>query len=291
MIEPRYDRNVRFFGSDGQDKLQHTTVAIPGVGGLGTHVVQQLALLGVGALYLIDPEELDESNRNRYVGARWDDPVPGTPKVSIGERLAKSIRSDIAVETVAAPFNSEMGYAALKEADFILGCLDTEGCRLMLLEMCAVLQKPYIDLASDILPEEPLNYGGRVCFSFIGHGCLSCRDLIDRDDAGRELAGDVERANRTAIYGVDKELLTSAGPSVAPINGVVASLGVTEFMLHVTGVRTAKPHLNYNGRTGKVTVGTDPPMADCYYCQGLFAGKLQSEVKRYFRPTPASDPK
>ena len=73
----RFERNTRFFGEEGQRILRETLVAIVGVGGLGTHVVQQLALLGVGELSLVDHEELDRTNLNRYVGARHSDPIPG----------------------------------------------------------------------------------------------------------------------------------------------------------------------------------------------------------------------
>ena len=58
MHSERYDRNIRFFGKEGQDRLASVSVAVVGVGGLGTHVAQQLALLGVGRLVLIDKGEL-----------------------------------------------------------------------------------------------------------------------------------------------------------------------------------------------------------------------------------------
>ena len=79
-LPKRYDRNIRFFGEDGQRKLQQTRVALIGVGGLGSPMAQHLALLGVGSVTLVDDEELDETNRNRFIGARNDDPVPGSPK-------------------------------------------------------------------------------------------------------------------------------------------------------------------------------------------------------------------
>ena len=56
MNEERFDRNIRFFGKQGQARLRSASVAIVGVGGLGLHVAQQLAHLGVGALTLIDDE-------------------------------------------------------------------------------------------------------------------------------------------------------------------------------------------------------------------------------------------
>ena len=78
----RYNRNILFFGKAGQERLTSASVAVIGIGGLGSHVVQQLALLGIGKFILIDPEEIDKTNRNRYIGVRDDDPIPGTPKVA-----------------------------------------------------------------------------------------------------------------------------------------------------------------------------------------------------------------
>ena len=84
MTNNRYDRSIRFFAQEGQDRLAATTVAVVGIGGLGT-VVQQLAPLGVGQLFLIDHEELEDTNRNRYVA--------GTTIPSQEPRRAASLRS------------------------------------------------------------------------------------------------------------------------------------------------------------------------------------------------------
>lgn len=282
MNQEHFDRNIRFFGVAGQERLLGTTVAVVGVGGLGTHVVQQLSLSGVGGLSLIDHEELSESNRNRYIGVRHDDPVPGSPKVLLGKRLALSIRPSIRVETVFKSFVSEEGFAAIKEADYVFGCVDGDGARLVLLEACASFQKPYFDLATEIVPGSPPNYGGRVCLSFDGDGCLFCRGLLDLDEAAQHLAGDVEVANRQAVYGVDASLLATAGPSVAPLNGVVASVGVCEFMFAAAGVRKARPHLTYHGTLGRVSTSVASPAADCYYCGALLSGNAKASVERYF---------
>lgn len=107
MPNRRFDRNIGLFGEAGQARLRAANVTIVGIGGIGTHVVQQLALLGVGSLVLIDDQELDDSNRNRYVGAHHDDPVPGTSKVEIGHRIITSIDPDIAVRKVPANLFSD----------------------------------------------------------------------------------------------------------------------------------------------------------------------------------------
>jgi hypothetical protein len=59
------------------------------------------------------------------------------------------------------------------------------------------------------------------------------------------------------------------GPSVVSINGVVASLAVTEFMLGVTGIRPPKRLLTYYGNMGRVALKTEEPAPNCYYCKGI----------------------
>jgi molybdopterin/thiamine biosynthesis adenylyltransferase len=283
MTNDRFDRQVRFFGWEGQRRLGLARVAVVGVGGIGSHVIQQLALLGIGTLIPVDAQELDLSNRNRLVGARENDPIPGTPKVDITERTIKEIDRGIAVEKVQESLVSESAFAAVVTADYVFGCLDSEGGRLVLTELTAAYSKPYIDVSSDIQPGDPVEYGGQVCIAWDGHGCLVCLDVIDRKEAEAELAGPDERRRRDELYGVRRDLLDEAGPSVASINGVVASLAVTEFMLGVTGVRNPVRLLSYYGRTGKVVVSTDEPTVNCYYCKGLRGLCDRADVQRYIR--------
>jgi ThiF family protein len=283
MSGDRFDRQVRFFGRDGQAKLRAARVAVVGVGGLGTHVVQQLALLGVGELSLIDSEELAESNRNRYVGARHDDRIPGTPKVLIGERLTKEIDPTIQVVKIPESLVSDQAFAAVIAADYTFGCLDSEGARLVLNELCAAYARPYFDLASDIVPGEPLTYGGRVCVAWDGNGCLVCYGLLDVAEAQAQLAGPEDRRAREALYGVQASALDRAGPSVVSINGVVASLAVTEFVVAVTGLRRPQSVLTYRGHMGRVTVSADPPAPDCYYCHGIRGRGDAVDVQQYIR--------
>ena len=279
MTDLVYDRNIRFFGKDGQQKLAGAHVAIVGIGGLGTHVVQQLALLGVGHLTLIDDEELDVTNRNRYVGVRSDDPIPGSWKVDIGERLAKEINPGICAVPIRHSLVSPQAFEAVIKADYIFGCLDNEGARLVLNEICAAYSRAYFDLASDILPDG--KYGGRVCVAWEGQGCLVCCGELDMAQAQADLETPEDRANREAIYGVPREALNQAGPAVVSINGVVASFAVSEFMLGVTGIRPPKRLCRYRGDRGIVVTVTDDQAPDCYYCKGIYGKGAASGVQKY----------
>ena len=90
------------------------------------------------------------------------------------------------------------------------------------------------------------------------------------------------KADLHAIYGVPRDLLSQAGPSVVSINGVVASIAVTEFMLLVTGIRE-KPRrfITYYGNLACVTVKTEEPAPDCYYCTYLRGKGKAADVQRY----------
>ncbi len=282
-MNSRYDRSIRFFGMEGQRKLGNTKATIVGVGGVGGHVAQQLALLGLGSIGLIDAEELDDTNRNRYVTARASDKVPGTPKVDIGEHLIKEIDPSIEVIKVQDSLVSDAGFQAVLQSDYVFGCVDSEGARLVLTELCAAYRLHYFDIASDIEVADISRYGGRVCVALRGEGCLVCLGQLDMSEAQQELGGPEAQNLREAIYGVKKKYLGRAGPSVVSINGVVASLAVTEFVVCVTGIREPQRLIIYRGNMSRVVVSNDVPTRDCFYCKAVWGQGERADTQRYIR--------
>jgi molybdopterin/thiamine biosynthesis adenylyltransferase len=281
-MSERFNRNLLLFGEEGQKRIKSSCVAIVGIGGLGTHVVQQLSLLGVGCLAFIDNEELDITNLNRYVGVRYNDPIPGTLKVDIAKRMAKEIDPAIFTKCIPHSLMSDDAFRAIVDSDFVFGCLDNEGSRLILTELCAAYSKPYFDLSSEIIPGNPTIYGGRICIAWDGNGCLMCFQELDIAEAQADLESPDGRLNRQEIYGIPTTALSQAGPSVVSINGVIASIVVTEFMVGVTGIRPSKRFINYRGDLERVTYKEDPA-ADCYYCQGIKGKGDAANVQRYIK--------
>lgn len=282
--DSRLDRSVRFFGDVGQDRLSATTVGVVGIGGVGTHVVQQLALLRVGGVVLVDGENLDETNLNRYVGTRHDDRIHVTPKVDIGARIVQDIDPAIRVVKVNHSFLSTEALSALKATTHLFGCVDKEGLRLVLTEFAAAYSLPYVDIATEIVAGGRLRYGGRVSIAWDGDGCSVCMNVLDQRESQRDLGGDRRRRDEEAIYGVARSALHRSGPSVVCINGVVASLGVTEFMLAVTGVRPPERLLTYRGDLGSVVLrNRDEPPSGCYYCTTVRGQRDEADLMRYVR--------
>jgi hypothetical protein len=276
----RLDRNIRFFGREGQARIQRTSVTVIGAGGLGSHVVQQLAYLGVGAIAVVDHETLEETNKNRYVTAHNRD-AKGSSKVEIAARLIHTIDPTIRIAQISQPLRTVDAFAAVKAADFVFGCVDNDGTRLVLNELCAAYRIPYIDLATEIINGAEVLYGGRVCFSGDGKGCGVCLDLLNLTEAGTELANPEAQRDREQLYGVPENELETAGPSVVSINGVIASLGITEFCVHVSGLRAAYKLLTYRGDLGRVTRSTDESFKSCYYCAEVWGIQDQANVERF----------
>lgn len=283
MNTSRFESRIGFFGKNGQEKIQNAHVAVVGAGGLGSHVIQQLAFLGTGHLTIIDPDELEEKNLNRLIGVRYDDTIPGTKKVDIAKRLINSINPFIRVDTVPYNLMTEKAFSEIKKSKYVFGCVDNDGCRLVLNELCIAYEIPYIDLASDINPENCLVYGGRVFVNFDDNGCLYCYELISPSNAGIDLSSTEMQKDRETIYGVSREYLGETGPSVVSINGVVASLAVTEFIAMITGLRQPNRLLQYHGHMGIVNITTDKPYLDCYYCKSVRGCHDDADIDRYYK--------
>ena len=82
----RYDRQIRLFGVEGQEKLRNSKVLVAGVGGLGCASSLYLAAAGVGKLVLVDFGEVELSNLNRQILYRTSD--VGRPKVEAASELS-----------------------------------------------------------------------------------------------------------------------------------------------------------------------------------------------------------
>lgn len=266
MNSDRYERQVRLFGEDGQKKLQATRVAVAGVGGIGSHVVQQLVYLGVQEITLIDMDELAKSNRNRLIGS-FDRHKIGKSKIKILKSLAKNINSKITVSAIPESIDTHRSQKAISECDFVFSCFDNDGPRSFINELVHAFEVPCIDIASGIHVDS-MDYGGRLIY-IDSEGCLICLNELDQNEIRSYFESSEQREDTKKVYGVYKSLLKDSGPSVVSINGVVASLAVTEFMLSTTGIRNPRKYLFYDGKTGGVRFNSTKPQSGCYFCNSV----------------------
>jgi tRNA A37 threonylcarbamoyladenosine dehydratase len=105
-LERRFGGLRRLYGDAGYRKLRSLTVAVVGVGGVGSWAVEALARCGVAGLVLIDFDQIAESNINRQVHALGS--TVGMAKVMALEARVADIHPNcrvLSVEEFATPEN------------------------------------------------------------------------------------------------------------------------------------------------------------------------------------------
>ncbi len=292
MADGRFERQVPFLTTEGQVRLGATRVAVIGIGGLGSHVVQQLAYLGVTNLVLIDDDRIDASNLNRLVTA-----TPGdidTFKVETLRRFVITLHPGASVRVVREELRSVDAYAAIKGSDYLVGCVDDDGPRFLLAQFSAAYRKPYLDLSTEI-GRDRTSYGGKIVLSRPGQGCIWCRGLLDEREIREWLETPEERRTRNRTYGQEPASEGGSGPSVVSLNGVVASLGVMELMLEIAGIRSAHEFREYKGPHGVVVQLPKDHAADpehCRLCCEILGRGDDADLERFIREQPraARDP-
>ena len=166
----RYARNFRTIDAEGQIRLHRARVVVVGCGGLGGHIVEELARLGVGTIVVIDPDVFEPSNLNRQILASLDN--LGRPKVEAARARVAEINPAVIVVAHALRFeaaNAEWllagavgaeGANGAKGADCAADALDSIPDRLVLEKACgragiplvhAAIAGPYIQ-ATTVLP-------------------------------------------------------------------------------------------------------------------------------------------
>lgn len=90
--EARFGGIVRLYGKDGAERLRGSHVCVIGIGGVGSWAVEALARTGIGALTLVDLDEVCISNVNRQLHAVTEE--FGKPKVEVMAARVKAINPD-----------------------------------------------------------------------------------------------------------------------------------------------------------------------------------------------------
>jgi hypothetical protein len=287
MTESRYSRQILAFGEEGQRKLTACRVGIVGLGGLGSHVAQSLAYLGVGVIVLIDDDVVEATNLNRLVGGTPEDAERRRLKVDVASRLIQQVNPDANIYARPDNLRSRAVLELLTECDIIFGCVDNDAARLILTELSTAYEIVLIDCATEIFVEtDHLEYGGRVVFARPGDFCLLCARQLDKERAAWELKSPIEREVLDAHgYGLGDDV---PAPAVISLNGVIANLAVTEFMLSVAGIREPERMLHYQGSRGIVTASRDKRSEDCYIC-GYLRGQRENAgvIERYTKDSDA----
>lgn len=141
--EHRFSRLDLLVGREGLDRLGAASVAVFGVGGVGSFAVEALARGGVGRLTLVDFDDICLTNVNRQLHAL--DGTIGRPKVQVMAERCRAINPAAQIEAIKAFYCADNSAELLgRDYDYVLDCIDHITAKLHLIENCLQRGLPVI---------------------------------------------------------------------------------------------------------------------------------------------------
>jgi len=185
--DARYSRQG-FLGANSASVIEESLIGLVGLGGGGSHIVQQLAHLGFKQFVLCDNDVISESNLNRLVGGTSADVRAKRLKTVIAERNVRKLHRDANIISKAARW--EESVEELLNCDLIVGCVDTYSARRDLEAFCRRNLIPYLDIGMDVHEEAEGRFeiNGQVILSMPGKPCMHCMGFLNETVLGQEAA-------------------------------------------------------------------------------------------------------
>ena len=143
IVMEEFIRTQLIIGKEALEKMAKSRVAVFGIGGVGGYVVEGLARTGIGALDLIDNDDVALSNINRQIIATQD--TVGQRKVDVAKNRVLNINPNIKVNTYDCFYLPEKrDEFDFTQYDYIVDAIDTVTAKLDIIETAKKLNIPII---------------------------------------------------------------------------------------------------------------------------------------------------
>ena len=142
-MQDAFSRMESMLGRAGVDKLSTAKIAVFGLGGVGSYVVEALARCGVGSLTLVDNDTVSITNINRQLFALRS--TVGKSKVQVAKERIRDIDENILVHTYETFYCSDT--AAMFDFgnyDYVVDVIDTVTSKLLLIERAKASNTPIL---------------------------------------------------------------------------------------------------------------------------------------------------
>ena len=231
-----------------QERVRGTTVMVIGAGALGNEVLKNLALMGIGRLFIVDFDIVEPGNLSRSVLFRVED--SGECKAEVAARAVRALNPDVAAQAFHGDVNRDLGLGVFRRMDAIIGCLDNREARLSVNRCCWQLGKPWIDGGIQAL----MGYA-RVFWPGKG-ACYECT-LTERD---------YELINLRLSCGLlaRQNLLQGKVPTTPTVAAIIGGIQTQEALKLLHGMEVAPgTSFVFNGLTNNSYTTKLPEKADC----------------------------
>ena len=232
------------------DRVRSAKILVVGAGAIGNEVLKNLALLGVGNIFIFDKDRIELSNLPRSVLYRAGD--AGRSKAETAAKALRQINPDVGSKGYKGDVRVDLGLGLLRRMDVAIACLDNVAARYELNRDCYKVNRPWIEAGIGQLH-------GQVRVFRPGHGaCYECPfTQADYDQVAESCAQ------------VASEFESEGGvPTMPTIASIVAGVQVQEALklLDVNrweGRTLASRVFYFDGRGVEADVLRLPRRADC----------------------------
>lgn len=198
-----------------KDKVKKARVLVAGAGALGNEVVKNLALFGVGHIFVVDFDDIEVTNLTRSVLFREEDAYNHSYKAEIVAKRAMEINPQIKVTPIVGNLFSEVGLGLYRSVDVVIGCLDSRMARYLLNRLCLRAGKQWVDGGIE-------NLTGNVRVFGPGASCYECG--LSRDEFNNIML-------RTGCADVVRTQTSAGRVATTPISAsIVGAMEVQEAM-------------------------------------------------------------
>src|SRR5213593_1228661 len=120
-------------GAEGQRKISSATVAVIGLGALGTVSAGLLARAGVGHLKLVDRDVVELTNLQRQV--LFDEKDMDLPKAEVAAKKLRAVNSSVTIEGVSKDIHAANIESVLAGVGLVVDGTDNMELRFLLNEI------------------------------------------------------------------------------------------------------------------------------------------------------------
>lgn len=138
-----FSRTERIIGTENLQILKNSKVAIFGIGGVGSYVVEGLARSAIGSFILIDKDEIDITNINRQIHATTK--TIGSSKVDVMKQRILDINPNAEVKIFKDLYHAENAEKMLSlDYSYVVDAIDMVSAKVDLIERCYKMCIPII---------------------------------------------------------------------------------------------------------------------------------------------------
>jgi molybdopterin/thiamine biosynthesis adenylyltransferase/DNA-binding transcriptional regulator YhcF (GntR family) len=231
-----------------RDKVRDAKVLVVGAGALGNEVVKNLALMGIGHIFIIDFDTIELANLSRSVLYRENE--TGRRKAEVAAARLKELNPEVHVQYLHGDVTTQLGLGIIRRMDVIIGCLDNREARLAVNRFAYWMNKPWVDGAIQ-------EFLGLVRVFIPGEG--ACFECTLTEQARRDLS-----LRYSCPLLARENVLLGKVPTTPTISSIIGAMQAQEALKIIHGLQVEPGRvIHFNGMTNDMHTSSYRPREDC----------------------------